>query len=126
MLFHLLSIKFHSCGGLLEILVFIGLFWANFKPKIEWVPHVFWGGSKNVTCSLPYSKSHGEDGSSNPLMSELELDVVFGFVEWTFKELNVDFLEMSHPTLKLYESFCEYISSQCTTLGWARRGTLSL
>ena len=78
-----------------------GLFWANFKPKIEWAPNVFWGGSEEVMCSLLRGKSHGGDSSSKPFMSEWELDVVFGFVEWTFKELNVDFLEMGCPTLKL-------------------------
>ncbi|GMP87702.1 hypothetical protein CsSME_00039966 [Camellia sinensis var. sinensis] len=62
------------------------LFWENFEPKIEWVSHVFWDGSKEVTCSLPHGKSHGEDGSSKPFMSEWKLNVIFGFVEWTIKE----------------------------------------
>ncbi|GMP91449.1 hypothetical protein CsSME_00042148 [Camellia sinensis var. sinensis] len=51
-----------------------------------WAPNVFWGGSEDVKCSLPRGKSHGEDGSSKPFMSEWEHDVVFGFVKWTFKE----------------------------------------
>ena len=80
---------------------FYRLIWANFEPKIESVPRVFWGGSEEVTCSLPHGKSHGEDGLSKPFMSEWELDVVFGLVEWTFKELNVGFLKMGCPILKL-------------------------
>ena len=62
-------------------LVFIGLFQANFEPKIEWTPNVFWGGSEEVMCSLPHDKSHSEDGTSKPFMSEWEGDVVFEFVE---------------------------------------------
>ncbi|GMP23103.1 hypothetical protein CsSME_00000827 [Camellia sinensis var. sinensis] len=42
--------------------------------------------SEEVKCSLPRGKSLGEDGSSKSFMSEWEHDVVFGFVEWTFKE----------------------------------------
>ncbi|KAF5934417.1 hypothetical protein HYC85_030588 [Camellia sinensis] len=55
-----------------------GIFWANFEPKIEWAPNVFYGGFEEVKCSLPHGKSHGEDGSSKPFMSEWEHDVVFG------------------------------------------------
>ncbi|KAF5954989.1 hypothetical protein HYC85_007845 [Camellia sinensis] len=47
-------------------------------PKIEWAPNVFWSGSEKVTCFLLHGKSHGEDGSSKPFMSEWEVDVVFG------------------------------------------------
>ena len=81
MLLHFLFVKFHSCGGLLENWFFISLFWANFEPKIEWAPNVFWGGSEEVKCSLLRGKSHGEDGSSKPFMSEWEHDGIFGFVE---------------------------------------------
>lgn len=78
--------------GIVGKLVFIGLFWANFEPKIEWDPHVFWGGFEEVTCSLSHGKSHGEDSLLKPFISEWELDVVFRFVEWTFKEFNMGFL----------------------------------
>ena len=68
--------------------VLYGLFWANFEAKIEWAPNVFWGGSEEVTCSLPRSKSHGEDGTSKPFMSEWVVDVVFGS--------NINFLDKIH------------------------------
>ena len=74
-----------------------GLFWADFEPKIEWVLNVFWGGSKEVKCSLPRGKSHGADGSSRPFMSEWEHDVVFEFVELNIYVLNVGFLERLVP-----------------------------
>ncbi|KAF5952120.1 hypothetical protein HYC85_010064 [Camellia sinensis] len=74
----LVSSKKGSSVGKIGLL---GLFWADFEPKIEWAPNVFWGGSEEVNCSLPRGKSHGEDGSSKPFMSEWEHDVVFGFVE---------------------------------------------
>ena len=67
--------------GIVGKIGLLGLFWAIFEPKIEWAPNVFWGGFEEVTCSLPRGKSHGEDGSSKPFMSEWELDVIFGFVE---------------------------------------------
>ena len=62
-------------------MVYIGLFWADFEPKIEWAPDVFWSGSEEVKCSLQHGKSHGEDGSSKPFIGEWEHNVVFGFVE---------------------------------------------
>ena len=70
----------------------IGIFLANFEFKIEWAPNVFWGGSEEVKCSLPRGKSHGEEGMSKSFMNEWEHDIVFGFVEWTFKVFNVGFL----------------------------------
>ena len=70
-----------SVAILLEKLVYIGIFWANFEPIIEWAPNVFWGGSEEVKCSLPHGKSHSEDGSSKAFIREWEHDVVFGFVE---------------------------------------------
>ena len=66
-------------------MVNIGIFWADFEPKIEWAPNVFWDGSEELTCSLPRGKSHGEDGTSKPFMSEWEVDGVFGF--------NINFLD---------------------------------
>ena len=71
--------------SLLEKLLYIDIFWANFEPKIEWAPNVFWGGSEEVKCSLPRGKSHGEDGTSKPFMGEWEVDIVFGF--------NINFLD---------------------------------
>ena len=54
-----------------------------------------------MTCSLLYGKSHGEDSSSNPVMSDWELDIGSVFVEWTIKEVNVGFFGKGCPTLKL-------------------------
>ena len=59
----------------------IGLFWANFEPKFEWVPNDFWDGFNEVMCSLSRGKSHSENGSSKPLMSDREGDIIFGFME---------------------------------------------
>ena len=45
-------------------------------------------GSVEVKCSLPRGKSHGEDGTSKPFMSEWEVDIVF--------ESNINFLDKIH------------------------------
>ncbi|GMQ05307.1 hypothetical protein CsSME_00050387 [Camellia sinensis var. sinensis] len=49
-------------------------------------PKCLLGWVQEVTCSLPHGKSHDEDSSSKPFMSEWEVDVVFEFMEWTIKE----------------------------------------
>ena len=62
--------------------------WHFFEANFEWAPNVVWSGSEEVTYSFPRGKSHGEDGTSKPFMSEWEVDVVFGS--------NINFLDKIH------------------------------
>ena len=64
---------------------------------MEWDPNVFWGGSEKVTCSLPRGKSHGEDGTSKPFMSEWEVDVVFGFnINFYLDKIHLNFFNKNY------------------------------
>ena len=75
-----------------------------------------------MTCSLPRGKSHGEDGSSKPFMSEWELDVLFGFVEWTFKYLNVGFLLNGLSHIETLRELVYVYKFWTTTLGLGPKG----
>ena len=76
--------------------VLYGLRWANFEPKFQWAPNVFWVGSEEVKCSLPHGKSHSEDGTSKPFMSEWEVDVVFGFYINFLDKIHLNFFNKNY------------------------------